>query len=220
MSGFIPVTLETREGIGKEKNGKLRAAGYLPAVFYGPDYKEGLPVRLQAKSLLPHLRNAHWETVRLEVTLPNGKQEMALLRDLQRNCISGEVLHMDLYQLVRDHKVRVAVPVRVVNREGCPGVKAGGVFELLHHVVEMEVLPREIPDEIVIDISSLQKGKSIHVRDCVLPESAEVELDPEEILALVSEPRAEEEAATGEEGATAMDVEVVQKGKKDKEAAE
>ncbi len=219
MSGFIPVTLETREGLGKEKTGKLRAAGYLPAVFYGPDYKEGLPVRLQAKSLLPHLRNAHWETVRLEVTLPDGKQEMALLRDLQRNCISGEVLHMDLYQLVRDHKVRVAVPVRVINREACPGVKAGGVFELLHHVVEMSVLPREIPDEIVIDISSLEKGKSIHVRDCTLPESAEVELDLEEIVALVSEPRAEEEGTAVEEGAATMDVEVVQKGKKDKEAA-
>ena len=50
MSGFIPITLESREGIGKEKSGQLRAAGYLPAVFYGPDYRDGMPVLFQAKS--------------------------------------------------------------------------------------------------------------------------------------------------------------------------
>ncbi|HOU32563.1 MAG TPA: 50S ribosomal protein L25 [Synergistaceae bacterium] len=218
MSGFIPITLESREGIGKEKSGQLRAAGYLPAVFYGPDYKDGMPVRFQAKSLLPHLRKSHWETLRLDVTLPDGKQEMALLRDLQRDSISDEVLHLDLYQLVRDRKVRVAVPVRVINREGCPGIKAGGVFELLHRVVEMEVLPREIPDDIVIDAASLDKGKGFRVRECALPESAEVLLGPEDFVALISEPRAEEEEEA-EATAGSMDVEVVQKGKKDKDGA-
>lgn len=217
MSGFIPIALEAREGLGKEQNGKLRRAGYLPAVFYGPDYREGLPVRFEAKSLLPHLRHAHWETVRLDVTLPNGKEEMALLRDLQRNPITDEILHVDFYQMVRDHKVRVAVPVRVVNREACPGVKAGGVFELVHHVLEMEVLPREIPDEIVLDISTLQRGKAVHVRDCALPESAEAFLEDDDVVAIVSEPRTEAESEEGEAG-SAMDVEVVQKGKKDKDA--
>jgi len=133
---------------------------------------------------------------------------MAILRDLQRNVVTDEVLHMDVYQLMKGHKVRVSVPVKVLNKERCLGIKDGGVFEQMHHNVEMEVLPREIPDEICIDIASLAKGAHITAGECPLPESAELMIAPEEILLIVGEPRvsAEEEASEGEGN---MDVEVL-----------
>ncbi|HOO63680.1 MAG TPA: 50S ribosomal protein L25 [Synergistaceae bacterium] len=214
MSKFVPIKFEERERVGKEQSKKLRKEGYIPVTFYGPDYPQAQNYKVVSKDFLPLIRHSHWESLRMNVSLPNGKEEMAILRDLQRNVVTDEVLHMDAYQLVAGHKVRVSVPVRVINKELCPGVKEGGVFEQVHHDVEIEVLPREIPEEILIDAANLAKGDHITAGECVLPESAELNIAPEEVLVMVVEPRIvleeeeEELEGEGEEGAS-MDVEVL-----------
>jgi large subunit ribosomal protein L25 len=211
MSNFVSLTLESRETTGKETNKKLRKIGYLPAVFYGHDYPEGLPVKLKERSLVMQLRHSHWETLRIDATMPDGRVEMALIRDLQRDPLTDHILHVDFYQMLKGQKVRIAVPVVLINKESCVGVKAGGALEVVAREVEIEVLPREIPDAIEVDVAQLQLGKSISAKQCALPESASLLTDPNEVLVLVVEPRVEEEAAPGASGS--MEVEVVQKGK-------
>ena len=210
MSKFNVIAFETREKVGKEYCKKLRKEGYIPVTFYGPEYPEAGTYKVSAKDFLPLIRYSHWESVRLNVTLPGGHEEMAILRDLQRNVVTDEVLHMDVYQLVAGHKVRVSVPVKVLNRERCLGVKEGGVFEQMHHSIEIDVLPREIPEEISIDVADLARGGHVTAGECPLPESAELMIAPEEILLMVAEPRvaAEDEDAEGE-GTGEMEVEVL-----------
>ena len=107
----------------------------------------------------------------------------------------------------------VNVPVELVGRETCIGLKQGGVIDQLLHDIEMDVLPGEIPDAIVIDVTNLELEKSIHVRDLTFPPSAELKMHTEEIVVTVITPRAaiEEAAELSEE--EPKEVEVLAKGK-------
>ena len=212
MSDFMQVTLEAREKSGKQEATKLRNEGYVPAVFYGSGYPGSVPVKVKAKDILPAVNSGHWETFRLNVLLPDGKTEMALMRDIQRNFLNGELLHVDFYQLVSGHKVQVKVPIEITNRETCAGVKAGGILEQLFHEVSIDVLPREIPDVITVDVRTLGLGKEIRLSDLQLPESADLLDDADSTVVVIAEPR-ESEAGPAEGETEQKEVEVLAKGK-------
>lgn len=207
----INIKLETREETGKNEAKKLRKKGYLPAVFYGPGCKESIPVMVRIDNILPHLHSSHWKTLIFNVTFPDGKEEMAMIRDYQRDPLTRQILHLDFYQILKGHKVMVAVPLVLTNKEDCLGVKKGGVLIQSLHEIEMEVLPNEIPDEIYIDVAGLDIGDGIRVSDIKMPESATLYVDPEETIVQVVESSAmEAEAAAGEEEAP-REVEVIGK---------
>ncbi len=212
MSDILQVTLEAREKSGKQEATKLRKDGYVPAVFYGSGYPDSIPVKVKTKDILPALNSGHWETFRLDVTLPNGKTEMALMRDVQRNFLNGTLLHIDFYQLVSGQKVQVEVPIDIVNRDSCSGVKAGGILEQLVHEVSINVLPREIPDVLSIDVRNLELGMEIKLKDLPLPESAELLDDPNTVVVLAAEPKTAEVTAAEAE-VEQKEVEVLAKGK-------
>lgn len=221
-SSSVKLTLKKREKTGKEASKKLRAGGVIPAVFYGPERDEAVPVIVEAKNVLHYVNSPHWETIRIDATLPDGREEMCLMREIQRDPLTGDVLHIDFLQLLSGHKVYVNVPVEITGRDRCIGVKQGGVFEQLLHELEMYVLPKEIPDSIIVDVSGLGIDDAVYVKDLSLPESAVIEQDPESAVVIVTYatvpelPEEEEEAA--EEGA--MEVEVVGKGKAKEEEDE
>jgi ribosomal protein L25, Ctc-form len=212
MSDILQVTLEAREKSGKQEATKLRNKGYVPAVFYGSGYPESIPVKVKSKDILPAVNSGHWETFRLDVTLPDGKIEMALMRDVQKNFLNGNLLHVDFYQLVSGQKVQVEVPVEILNRESCAGVKAGGILEQLLHEVSINVLPREIPDFLAVDVRNLELGQEIKLGDLPLPESAELLDDANATVVVAAEPRGSETAASETEGEQ-KEVEVLAKGK-------
>lgn len=213
-SSSVKLHLKKREKTGKETNKKLRLQGLIPAVFYGPDTGGAIPVTVEARDVLHYANSAYRETVRIDAVLPDGTEEMCLMRDIQRDPLTDEVLHIDFLKLVSGHKVYVNVPIEVTGRDHCVGVKQGGVFEQVIHELEMFVLPREIPDAITLDVSGLGLDAAIHVKDLSLPVSAVVEQDPESAVVMVTYATApvlpeEEEAAEEEE----MEVEVLSKGK-------
>lgn len=212
------ITFTKREATGKGTCRKLRVKGTVPAVFYGPGYKESLVGMVNEKEISKVANSANWETEMIDLELPNGKTEMALLRSVQRHATKLNILHIDLYQLVTGQKVRVAVPIRVQNRELCAGVKMGGVLDQPMRELEMMVLPREIPSEIFIDVAKMGMGDEIFVRDLKLPESAEYLVSEDEIVTMVIRPRAMAEAVAEEEAEPA-EVEVVGKGKRKEEDA-
>ena len=212
MSDILQVTLEPRDKSGKQEATKLRNGGYIPAVFYGSGYPQSIPVKVKTREILPAVNSGHWETFRLNVTLPDGKIEMALMRDVQKNFLNGDLLHIDFYQLVSGQKVQVKVPIELVNRETCAGVKAGGILEQFSHEVTIDVLPREIPDVLYVDVRNLALGEEIRLKDISLPESAELLDDGESAIVLAAEPRGTETAVSEEEGEQ-KEVEVLSKGK-------
>lgn len=208
------VKFTKRTAMGKGVCRKLRAQGIVPAVFYGPEYKESVVGSVSAKEIGLVANSPNWETNIIDLEIEGGKTEMALLREVKRHVVNQRILHVDLYQLVRGHKVRVSVPVRCINKEICPGVKMGGVLDQPIREVEMMVLPREIPSEIIIDAQKLALGSEIFVRDLELPESTELMISEDEVVAMVIRPRSMVEASESEESS---EVEVVGKGKKKEE---
>lgn len=215
MKKATRITLEAREITGKEVARKLRKEGFVPAVFYGPNRDEAMPVKVRLEAVIPVTKTAEWETTRLELTLPDGSTEDALIKELTRNPLNGDLLHIDFYQLVKGHKVTVNVPVELENRDACAGVKAGGILEFLEREVEISVLPREIPEKIHIDVAELGLDQSVTVADIQLPESAEVLTDASSVIVMVAHARTEAEPVAAEE--EEREVEVLGKGKQAEE---
>ena len=207
----IEIKLELRKETGKNKAKKLRKKDIYRLFFTGRVIKS-IPVMVRIDDVLPYLQSSHWGTYAFNVTLPDGRTETALIRDLQVDPLSREILHVDFYQLLKGHKVLVAVPVVLENRDDCIGVKKGGVLVQPLYEIEMEVLPGEIPDGIHVDVAALDIGDSVRMSDIELPESAVISIDPEETIVQVVEPIIEEiEEAVEEEVEEEMEVEVIGK---------
>jgi large subunit ribosomal protein L25 len=209
----IKFTKRSRTGKGVCR--KLRADDVIPAVFYGPEYKESVVGTVGAREIGSIANAPNWETNMIDLEIEGGKTEMALIRNVQRHVVSQRILHVDLYQLVKGHKVRVAIPIRYINKEICPGAKMGGVIEQPARDIEIMVLPREIPSEIVLDAAKMQMGDEIFVRDLELPDSAELISHEDSIVMMVTRPKSMLETPAEEDGAEeSVEVEVVGKGKR------
>ena len=212
MSEMVKIVLESREEKGKEASTRVRNSGYIPCVVYGPDYIESLPGKVKAAEINRILAASRWETLALQVAFPSGKDEMCLMREVQKDILNGKILHIDFVQLVKGHRINVDIPVVLIGREECPGVKLGGVIDHALREISMEVLPGQIPESIVVDVSHLGLGEQIQVQDLPVPAEAEVLADPEDVVVAVMIPRGvdEDEEEAAEED---MEVEVVGKGK-------
>ncbi|MDR1741666.1 MAG: 50S ribosomal protein L25 [Synergistaceae bacterium] len=209
MSDIVKIEMEPRDVAGKSANRALRREGYTPCVFYGPELPAPVAGKVSHDKITRLLGSGRWESARLLITLPGGGEEMCIVRAAQRDPLSGRVIHIDFMRLLKDRKITVNTQVRVLGREACQGIKDGGVLENLREI-EIETLPVNIPEFIDVDVSALELGGVIHVSDLKPGEGIEILADPEEVVAIVAAPKAEEEAAEAEE----KEVEVVGKGKK------
>ena len=215
MSELVKIEMEPRDKTGKNENGRLRRAGYVPCILYGPEIKENIMGKLKVREVQKIL-SGRWESMRINVKLPDGSEEMCLIREAQRHPLTDMPLHVDFLHLVRGRKINVNIPVEIIGRDNAPGIKEGGVLEFTHEL-EVSTLPMSIPDVITVDVSALNVGDAIHVKDLKLPEGVEPLSDPEEVIAIVVTSRGVEDAAPEEEAPAAADVEVVAKGKAAKE---
>ena len=214
----VKIKLASRTGTGKGACRKLRAKGVAPAVFYGPEFKENVTGAVDLREISRVANAPNWETNMIDLELPDGRVEMALLREVQRNALTQNILHVDFYQLVKDHRVKVAVPVRLLNKDTSPGVKMGGILEQPLREIEMMVLPREIPAEIVIDAAKMHLGDERFVRELGMPESAELVTPEDSVVVMIARPRSVSEVTEPEE--SPAEVEVVGKGKRNEEESE
>jgi large subunit ribosomal protein L25 len=203
---------EPRDGAGKGVARKLRASGRVPAVLYGHG-KAARSLSVDAKDLFHLLHGAAGGNVLIDLVV-DGKKTMAMPREVQRDHVRGQYLHVDFLEVRRDEKVTVDVPVHLIGESA--GVKAGGVLE--HHLWDLRVesLPQDLPDAIEADIAALNVNDTLRVSDLVVPDAITVLTPAEETIASVVPPQArevEEEAAEGEAaveeaaGATAEEAE-------------
>jgi len=182
----VNLEVEKRETMGKGPAKKLRTGGKIPAVIYGQG-EETVALTLDGKSFHTILHSHHGENVIFEIQIPGRKASLkAILREVQHQPVTGEILHVDFQHISMTEKITVQVPVSLV---GTPeGVKnKGGILERILHELEVECLPGDIPEHIEVDISQLDVGDSIHVSDLAVTK-VKVLTDPERSIATVVPP--------------------------------
>jgi large subunit ribosomal protein L25 len=177
---------ERREGTGKGVARKLRAAGRVPAVLYGQN-QEAVAISVDARELVHLFHQAASANVLLDLVL-DGQEHLTIPREVQRDHIRSRFVHVDFLVVRRDETI--AVNVEVVEVGDAPGVKAGGVIE--HHLRELHVecFPQDVPEHIEADISALEIGDMLHVRDLVLPKGVTALTNPDDAVLSVITPAA------------------------------
>ena len=170
MSDALTLPAETRERAGKGASRALRRDGRVPAVIYGGKDEPTL-IHVEAKELVRQLMTGHFmnSIVTLEV---GGKSVRTLPKDVTFHPVSDRPIHVDFLRLGKNAKVDVAVPVVFINEDASPGLKKGGVLNIVRHELELVCEADKIPSEIEIDVAGKDVGDSIHISEVTLPEGS------------------------------------------------
>jgi len=169
----------------------------VPCVLYGLA-KESVPLSLSKSSLDAMLR-AGIKMVDLKV---GGDKEAAIIKSMQFHPVTDDIIHIDFARVALDEEITIEVVIALKGR--AKGVEDHGVLEHLMHSIEVTCLPRSIPEELLVDVSNLAIGDSCRVADLQMPEGVRPVEDPDEIVAVVHPPTAEEEVAPSEEEGAAQ----------------
>jgi large subunit ribosomal protein L25 len=167
MSDTLTLPAETRERAGKGASRALRREGRVPAVVYGGN-EEPLTIHVEEKELRRQLGTGHFFNSIVEVEV-GGKKLRTLPKDVAFHPVNDRPLHADFLRLSKDDKVHVNVPVLFINEEASPGLKRGGVLNMVRHELELVCESDKIPDDIQIDVTGLDIGDSIHISFVTLP---------------------------------------------------
>jgi large subunit ribosomal protein L25 len=198
----------------------LRAAGRVPAVIYGRQAKpQNLEVSAKEFGDLIHHSASENLLVDLSIADDARAKRLALVQEIQHHPLEGDVLHVDFHEVTEDEKVVILVPLETVGEAA--GVKnSGGVLEHVVFKLKVRGLPKDLPEQIIVDVSHLELGKSIHLGDIKAPPGVEIIGDKHLSVISVAMPRTEEEeaaAAVEGEAVSAGDVEMIKEKKEEGE---
>jgi len=194
---------------------KLRARGRVPATIYGRQAKPQ-NLELNSKEFADLLHHSVSENLLVDLSVESDarSKRLALVQDIQHHPLDGKVLHVDFHEVAADEKVTVHVALETTGEAA--GVKnGGGVLEHILHKLKVRCLPKDLPEQIVVDVTSLEIGKSFHLGDIKAPEGVEILGDKHISVIAVAAPRAEEEVAATAAAPAAGDVEMTKEKKED-----
>jgi large subunit ribosomal protein L25 len=183
------LSAESREGVGKGVTRKLRAAGRIPGVVYGKR-REPQSIHLDPTALEKLLRGSGGLNTLIDLSV-GDRTDTVLVKELQRHPVRGAFWHVDFYQVDLAQRITVDIPLHFVGK--ARGVEFGGILDHPLREIEVQCLPRAIPQFVEVDVSALEVGDSIHVSDLQLPEGVEVMTDGQLPVASVVLPAAEVE---------------------------
>ena len=192
---------EVRASRGKGPARRLRAEGKVPAVFYGPGVQP-TPLTLPPRELTKALRSDRGRNVVFKLSV-DGKDELAMVKDLMTDPVTQELLHVDLYRVFEDKELEVNVPFHAHGRAA--GVVQGGMLNVTRRTLPLRTTPANIPVSIDVDVTHLGLKETISVEDIDLPEGVECTLRPKLTLVIILEPR-KAAAAAAEEAAAAAEM--------------
>ncbi len=195
----IVIEVERREDTGKGAAGRMRKEGKIPGVVYGGGMAP-FAITVDRHAIQELLKQESGGNTIFLLKLKGGKQERrTMIREIQIDPMTRDFIHVDFIRVTKGHALNVTVPLELAG--DCAGVRHGGVADFITREIEMEVLPREIQDKIVVDISDLDVDEHITLGDLkpLLPKSAKLLSDPNAVVVRVTMPRvaraeAEEEA--------------------------
>jgi large subunit ribosomal protein L25 len=215
MATEFKLNAERREDAGKGASRRLRREGRLPAIIYGGE-GDATALTLDHNELMQNLKHEAFHSQILTVKI-GRKKEQAVLKDIQRHAYKNEVLHLDLLRIKAGEKLIMTVPLHFEGAEESIGVKEGGVFSRNVVEVEIECLPKDLPEHLELDVSGLDIGDSLHLSDIPLPEGVALvafsHVDEEEIeehdrpVAAIHHARVTEEEEPEEEETEAAEAE-------------
>ena len=205
MSKSFTVGAESRNDQGKGASRRLRHAGKVPAILYGG---KGEPsnITLDQLKLLTMVDNEKFYSSIITINL-DGKEQQAIVKDVQMHPAKSQVLHVDLQRVLADQPIRIHLPIHFLNEATCPGVKTqGGQVSHLRTDIEITCLPKDLPEALVVDMGKMNLNDTIFLKDIPLPEGVTIpELATGREIPVVSihAPRAEEPEPAAAEAAAA-----------------
>ena len=168
MADITVLTATAREKVGKGSAREARRQGNIPAVIYG-DKKSPIPIILEQKILVRHLGTGGFFNTLFDIDI-NGELNRVLPRDVQLHPVTDVPEHVDFLRVSASTKISVEVPVEFIGDDVSPGIKGGGVLNVVRYTVEVSCTPDLIPNNLVIDLSNSEIGDSLHISTVDLPE--------------------------------------------------
>ena len=217
MADNVDLQARPREERGKNAARRLRASGMLPAVLYGDG--DGVSTALAVPDRVVDYTLQHMgDNALYDIDLGAGGSTARIV-DVQRDPVSGRLLHVDFAPVDMQQRIEVTVPLHVVGE--APGTEEGGVLQQVAYEVQIETLPGDIPQELTLDVSSLGMNENLTLADLRLPEGITLVSDPEEVAAIVTAPTEITEEELEAAGVVEEEPEeVVEEGEEAPEAAE
>jgi len=217
MAKQVKLKAEPRPDVGRSAVRKLRARGFIPAVIYGGN-EQPQSLQVSARDINAMMSQASGENVLVELEIGDGQSRTALVQELQHSPVGGEIRHVDFHAVSMDQMIQAEVPLEPVGI--AVGVKTfGGLLEQSLRALAIECLPGDLPDRITVDVSQLNIGDAIHVREIQLPSGVTPKVQLDLTAFSVLAPVAEEEPVAAEAEAAATEPEVITEKKEEGEAA-
>ena len=171
MSDQLTLSAETRDRAGKGASRELRRQNRVPAVVYGNKQEPEL-IHVEEKALIKLLMTGHFSNSVVEIEL-GGKKQITIPKDVAFHPVSDRPTHVDFLRIVKGAKVNIEVPVVFINEDASPGLKRGGILNIVRHELELICENDKIPDDIQIDATGFDIGDSIHISHVKLPKGSE-----------------------------------------------
>jgi large subunit ribosomal protein L25 len=212
----ISIKLEKREVFGKGAAKRLRREGMVPVILYGSGWKGAISLKISAIALDNVLHATRNRNVLMDLGIDGEKKKRkAIIKALDRHPVSRIPLHVDFYEVEKGHKVIVEVPVHITGE--AQGVEAGGILQPELRKLKVECMPKDIPESIDVDVTSLGIGESLHLRDLMSSEGQKFMDDLDATIVSVVIPAAEIAAKTAEETSEEIKESFEEKGEEEGE---
>lgn len=191
----LDVHPRTTTGTGAAR--ETRRQGFVPVSLYGND-KTPKNLQIEERLLIKEMNHTGFTTKIFEIVV-DGKKERALVRDVQPHPVTDRPLHVDLLRVSKNSKIQLQVPLHFINADKSPGLKAGGVLNIVHHTVDVYCSPDTIPEHFEVDLGAQNIGFSLHMPDILLEKGVSfVNLNEHETLATIVPPKIS--AASADDG--------------------
>ena len=201
MADILSIAEQKRDPAGKGNARSLRGEGRVPAVIYG-EKKDPESISIAINDITKLYNTGRILSTLLDVDI-DGKKHRVIARDVQLHPVRDTILHADFLRLGKGAKIAVEVPVRFLNEETCPGLKSGGVLNVVRYTVELNCPADNIPEDIELDLIEASMGDSLHISEVTLPNGCEPVISGRDFtIATIAAPAAiRSDAAEDEEGA-------------------
>jgi large subunit ribosomal protein L25 len=195
MSKIVTIKAAARSQAGKGAARSVRREGNVPGVVYG-DGQAPQMITLTYKNVLPHVETGRFLSTLVDLDV-DGKTVRAIPRDVQFEPVKDRIIHVDFLRLGKDSRIAVNIPVHFKNQDAAPGLKAGGVLNIVSHSVNLYCPADFIPDDISVDLTGMNIGDNIHLSDVKLPDRVTAVSREDATLAAITSQAKEEAAPEG-----------------------